>query len=308
MYRYKGKEYDFMFTIFDDTDEATVRNVKPIYDLLAELNILTTKSVWTLPIKKSNVFTGETLDDEGYLDFVLDIQDKGFEIAMHNVGSGHFVREEIKKGVEQFKDKIGQYPNIHVNHASNSDNIFWGSQRFSFPFNIVYKLVTKERNFIGSKRSSPLYWGDIHKKYIKYTRNHTFNDINTSKNDPYMPYMEKNKLFASNYWFSSTDTSNVQKFNKAITPKSIDRLKQEGGVCILYVHFASEFALNGKLNDEFEKSLRYLAKQNGLFLNVSDTLDFILERRLNKQAEKTLSFFQKFRLDFRFFRDKYLKK
>jgi hypothetical protein len=36
----------FAFTIVDDTDEATVNNVKPIYDLLYELGFKTTKTVW----------------------------------------------------------------------------------------------------------------------------------------------------------------------------------------------------------------------------------------------------------------------
>lgn len=39
----------FAFTIIDDTDEATVANVKPIYDLLAELGIWTTKTVGPFP-------------------------------------------------------------------------------------------------------------------------------------------------------------------------------------------------------------------------------------------------------------------
>jgi len=307
MYEYKGEEYDFIFTIFDDTDSATVENVKPVYDLLNELNIKTTKSVWSLPVKEANVFSGETLDDKNYLDFVLDIKDKGFEIAMHNVGSGHFIRKEIRKGLQVFNERIGHYPRVHVNHATNSDNIFWGAQRFSFPFNIIYRLLSKGKFFTGERPDSPLFWGDLHKEHIKYTRNYTFNDLNTFKNDPYMPYIEASKLYASNYWFSSTDTSNVDKFNATVTKKSIDRLKDENGICILYVHFASAFVMNGKLNPEFEEALRYLSTLNGLFLNVSDTLDYILERRLNKQAEKPLSKWEKLGLDFRFFKNRYLK-
>ena len=38
----------FAFTIVDDTDVATVANVKPLYDLLHELGFRTTKTVWPL--------------------------------------------------------------------------------------------------------------------------------------------------------------------------------------------------------------------------------------------------------------------
>ena len=38
----------FAFTILDDTDLSTVENVGPVYRLLAELDMRTTKSVWPL--------------------------------------------------------------------------------------------------------------------------------------------------------------------------------------------------------------------------------------------------------------------
>ena len=38
----------FAFTILDDTDDATVENVRPVYDLLTELGFRTTKTVWPL--------------------------------------------------------------------------------------------------------------------------------------------------------------------------------------------------------------------------------------------------------------------
>ena len=38
----------FAFTIVDDTDKATVENVKPVYDFLAESGIRTTKTAWPI--------------------------------------------------------------------------------------------------------------------------------------------------------------------------------------------------------------------------------------------------------------------
>ena len=58
-------EKKFAFTIFDDTDLATVQNVKPIYDLLYQLGIITTKSVWVFPTsnEKSKFYHSQTLSD-----------------------------------------------------------------------------------------------------------------------------------------------------------------------------------------------------------------------------------------------------
>jgi hypothetical protein len=41
----------FAFTVFDDTDGMTMLNGPPIYDFLADLGFLTTKSVWPIQVK-----------------------------------------------------------------------------------------------------------------------------------------------------------------------------------------------------------------------------------------------------------------
>ena len=50
---------EFAFTIIDDTDFATKKNIKPVYDLLYDLGFLTTKTVWVYPPKDK--FTGQSL-------------------------------------------------------------------------------------------------------------------------------------------------------------------------------------------------------------------------------------------------------
>lgn len=100
----------FAFTIIDDTDGGFVNNTKPIYDLLSQLNIKTTKTVWVYPPRDR--FRGGYLLDNNYFNFIKELQDNGFEIALHNVGSGNFDRNEIRIGIEIFKEKIGYYPKI----------------------------------------------------------------------------------------------------------------------------------------------------------------------------------------------------
>ena len=72
----------FAFSIVDDTDDATVENVRPIYDLLAECGLRTTKTVWPLrPIRSSSL--AETLEDSTYRNWIEKLQDDGFEIGFH---------------------------------------------------------------------------------------------------------------------------------------------------------------------------------------------------------------------------------
>jgi hypothetical protein len=98
----------FAFTIFDDTDNSTVQNVKPVYDLLTDLGFQTTKSVWVYPPRGR--FTGSCLQDPGYLSWILKLQADGFEIGLHNVGDGAFTRREIHEGLEIYRSLLGHYP------------------------------------------------------------------------------------------------------------------------------------------------------------------------------------------------------
>jgi len=277
----------FAFTIVDDTDNATVENVKPVYDHLHECGLRTTKTVWVYPPQAGNPYIGECLSDENYLAFIKELQKRGFEIALHSIGSGAFTRSEIICGLEIFKDKIGYFPQVHINHASNPDNIYWGRKRVSFPLSLVYGAIKRQR-FSGEKEDSPFFWGDIHKKYIKYTRNFTFGDINTLRSDLWFPYIDKNKSKYSNFWFSSSDGADIAKFVTLLSRKNVDRLANEQGVCIVYTHFASGFVRDGTLDKGFAKAIEYLASKNGWFVPVSAILDHLLEAKEHKHKELTV--------------------
>ena len=53
----------FVFTIFDDTDSATLENVRGVYALLADLGFRTTKSCWVVDgDRNQGKFPGDTCD------------------------------------------------------------------------------------------------------------------------------------------------------------------------------------------------------------------------------------------------------
>ena len=85
--RTEGK--DFAFTIIDATDNATLARIRPIYELLSELGLRTTKTVWVYPAPESKCWgDADTLEDPTYRAYILDLQTLGFEIALHGVHGG----------------------------------------------------------------------------------------------------------------------------------------------------------------------------------------------------------------------------
>ena len=212
----------------------------------------------------------------------------GFEIGLHNVGSGDFKREEIIQGINLFFELFGQFPKIHINHSTNKDNLYWGDKRYGQILNAIIKLLYgKKRRYYGDEPTSKYYWGDYSKKHVKYIRNRVFNGINTLKYDERMPYMENSKKY-SNYWFSSSDGHTIEEFNALLSKQNINKLKQEKGLCIVYTHFASGFVDNkGNLNSEFEEKIEYLSNQNGWFAPASDILDFLLEKNGSINANQS---------------------
>ena len=68
----------FAFTIFDDTDNATIRdkNITPVYDLLYDLGFITTKTVWPTKGQQKPLIGGDTCEDLEYLEWVLNLKKK----------------------------------------------------------------------------------------------------------------------------------------------------------------------------------------------------------------------------------------
>ena len=226
---------DEILFIVDDTDDATLENIKPVYDFLYSKGILITKTVVYSPRDKPS--SGDSLQRPEYLEFIRDLHRKGFEIALHNVGSGDYTREEILRGVEEFKEKLGFYPRmVHINHSYNKDSIYGGVKN-NWPFtqgcksavsgNMPENLRVKWRGLLLQRMS--------YKKLITYNRNHEFLGVNTLSIDPLTPYIDpKRSRSYANHWFSSSFAPNQLVFNYLLSRKNIDKLAQKGGTSIVF--------------------------------------------------------------------------
>lgn len=289
------KNKKFIFTIIDDTDDSYMPEISEVYDVLYRNGLKTTKTVWVFPVKDNNRSKGESLKIENYKNFVLDLKSKGFEIGLHNVGSGDFTRDEIINGLQQYEKILGEKPKIHVNHSYNPDNIYCGPKRFSFPFNKIIKyLYSSYTNFYGEIKESKYFWGDLHKKIIKYSRNYEIDDINTFKLNKYMPYKDHTYDEFCNYWYSSTFAPNQWMFNHLVTKKSIDKLEKDGGICILYTHLGYYYK-NGEVDKGFKDMISYIGnKKSGLFIPVTNVLDLLLKQKKENNSDKYLPILKKF--------------
>jgi hypothetical protein len=268
----------FAFTIFDDTDHSTLENTAPVYRLLLDLGIRTTKSVWPLASEPSARIGGASLQEKSYLDFIRWLQSQNVEIALHNVRNHDSTRAEIRRGLDEFKDLLGCRIRIHCNHSMNRESLYWGERRLeNSVLRLGYNIATKfsrRRYFQGHVESSPYFWGDFCKQEIQYVRNFVFDEINLDRVNPTMPYYDPSKPFV-NSWFSSSEGDTVESFCKMLREENQDRLAAENGVCIMYTHFGKGFYRSGAVNPDFARLMRRLVKMNGWFVPVSTLLDHL---------------------------------
>jgi hypothetical protein len=273
---------DFAFTVFDDTDAATLANVGPVYDFLAEQGILTTKSVWPLHrLPDSDGLRAMDCEDPEYLEWALTLQSKGFEIGLHTVAAGGSRRERTIAGIERFRSLFGEDPITYSTHLANPEGIYFGADRLSGIRRALYEAYARSRHrmrFRGHIEGDEFFWGDICRSCVKYVRNFVFTDINTLRACPEMPYHDPSKPYV-NYWFASSEGPDVDSFVSAISEANQDQLAEQGGACIMYTHFACGFYGGNDLDQRFERLIRRLARMNGWFVPVRTLLDFLLETK-----------------------------
>lgn len=274
----------FAFTILDDTDDATLENVKPVYDLLMRLGMRTTKTVWPLDSPqetKGHYHRGETLEDEGYRDWILELAAAGFEIAFHNASMTSSRRERTVQALGVMRDLFGTGPSLHCNHGQNEENLYWGADRYVGarrlllrPF--IGRLTDGPRRYSGHVAASPFFWGDVALEQFRYVRAFTFNRVNCAEIPGAWPYSDPTKPWVR-CWFNTADASTVRDFKRLLTRSRIASLRARGGWCILSTHLGKGFAPDGRLDPEVEDILGSIADEQGWFVPTSELLDHLCE-------------------------------
>lgn len=288
----------FAFTVFDDTDLSRPGNFEPVYELLDELGMRTTKSVWpaTGPGLEARGAEGSTCDDPEYLQYVLGLQKRGFEIGYHNSYHTGLRRAQIKTALDRFRDIFGHDPKTMSNHAMSLEGIYWGEARLSPPLSTAYRLAwarNRAQVHQGHVESSPYFWGDLCKERIRYVRNFVFSQPDTLGACPWMPYHDKARPYV-NAWYAATHAQHCSHFLEVLSEKRQDELEASGGACIIYTHFAANFVDDaGQLHPQARRLLKRLASKGGWFVPVGTLLDYIADnhggiRDLDRSARRSL--------------------
>lgn len=295
----------FAFSIVDDTDMATLARLRPVYELLESRGMRTTKTVWVYDSSElSNPANqGDSLRDPSYRQFALDLQRKGFEIALHGVRGGSSRRADVSSGLDEFKSIFGSYPTMYINHSLNKENLYWGRHVFAFaPYRWAGALAIRHE-FSGHDSESPYFWGDLAQQHIRYVRRFTFREPNLLAVNPSFPYRLDDKPYV-NYWFPTADGSRVIEFNELLKPENLARLDREGGVCLVYAHLGSgSFNKNGGLDSRFVARINELSAYNGWFAPASEILDHL---KGQPAWTGTMDFGERLRVDTRFIKNRLL--
>ncbi|HEX8694370.1 MAG TPA: hypothetical protein VF746_18255 [Longimicrobium sp.] len=273
----------FAFTILDDTDVATVDNVGPVYRLLDKLGMRTTKTVWPLacPEGSRNFSSSQTLEDPDYLEFVLWLVGRGFEVTWHGATMESSERERTLAALERFRALFGAYPRIHANHSFNRENLYWGTSRVDQPLLkavIQRALPTPAGYFEGHVEGSRFWWGDLCARHVEYVRNLTFDEVNLARVNPSMPYHDPARPLVR-WWFSCSDAEDRDAFAELLRPDRQEKLEREGGFCIVATHLGKGFAKGGEVDRLVRRRLESLAARDGWFVPVGELLDWLRARR-----------------------------
>ena len=271
----------FAFTIVDDTDDTTLENGRPIYDLLTEIGLRTTKTVWAFdsaPSDRGPYFAAETLQDPDYLSWVTGLAETGFEIAFHGASMGSTRREKTIAALDFIEQRFPGSPRLHCNHGQNRENLYWGSARYAIRLlSMTYRVLLERRGdggFEGEIPGSPFFWGDVARRRLPNIRAFSFNRINCSDIPPGRPFYDHKKPFV-NRWFNSSDVPDATVFKRVITPQAIEELCATRGWCIVSTHLGKGFCSGGTVDPTVASTLRHISSMPGWFVPASVLLEHL---------------------------------
>lgn len=288
----------FAFTIFDDTDWSTVQNSAPVYDVLTDLGILITKSVWMFdpgPVRSTG---GGTCDDPAYLDWVLGLVERGHDVGLHNATDRTSARQRTLSALDRFEELFGVAPRVGADHAGNREALYAGSRRLTGWRRSLHGLATAalqpdRPRFEGENPSSPLFWGDAALERIDYWRRFTWTGPDLRRHSPVV-YRDPTTPWVAR-WFDSCHGPRLGSFLERLDDGAQDRLASSGGVCIMYTHFGVDFVDDrGRPDPRFVRAMTRLAESGGWFAPVADVLDHyraqhgltVLDRRQRVRLEQ----------------------
>ena len=224
--------------------EPRSRTARPVYDLLGELGIAVTKSVWVDDPGPRRTIGGSTCAEPRVPRLGARLRAAGHEIGFHNASDRSSTRAQTAAALDRFEELFGHPPRCGADHAGNAEALYAGTARLSDggqrPTGACNGSLQPTRpRFSGEDPSSPHFWGDLCAERIAYWRRFSFARTDLTAvgpvlhHDPLRPYV--------NAWFNSAHGPRLEQFLERVRPERLDRLERDGGVCIIYAHFGVDF-------------------------------------------------------------------
>jgi len=293
----------FAFSVFDDTDLTTLENGPPVYEVVTALGFRITKSVWPVAPAGPSLVGGTTCADPDYLTWVQGLQADGHEIGIHNASDHSSTREETIAALDRFKECFGHDPAVGADHAGNLEAMYWGRWRLTGLRGMVYGalgpiLWNHRIQFQGHQPTSPYFWGDVCRDRVRYWRSFTLHQTNLLASDVVVPYHDADRPYV-NWWFTATHAPTLEPFLDAVSDENLDRLEAQGGVCVIYTHFGTDFTVDGKVDPRFAEAMERLAARGGWLAPVTEILDHLRA----EQGDHVISDRERQMLESRWIRD-----
>jgi hypothetical protein len=268
----EGKK--FAFTLLNECPTVPLATVRPVFALLDSLGLQITQIVSSFASPRGE---GCSLDDAEFRDFVIELRDKGYEIGWSGASSESNERERTIEGLERFREVVGHYPRVYINHAAKRENLYWGNGRIDQPLlkAVIHRTAPRPPGYFqGHVEGSPFWWGDVCRQRLDYVLNLAFDDVNLTRINPSMPYHDPTRPLVR-YWFSASDARDCSEFNQLLRPDRQDKLEREGGCCVVATHLSRGFVRNQQIERLARKRLESLAARDGWFVPVSKILDHL---------------------------------
>jgi hypothetical protein len=276
---------EFAFTLLDDTDDMSLSKGRPVYALLQQHGLRTTKTVWARsvpPAERGIYHAGETLQDPGQLEWIRALEQAGFEIAFHNAAMASSTRAQTMAALAALDASLARPVRLHCNHGQNQENLYWGHRRYrSGPVALLAWLAAGRRGrqvFQGEQPGSPFYWADIAEQRMHYLRNLSFSRLGGRSIPPGRPYREPRKLQRP-VFFNTADAPDAEAFCRLVTPAAIEQLRRTGGWAIVSTHLGKGFHTPRGIHPGFRRIIEHLGQQPGWYVPVSTLLDHLCQQQ-----------------------------
>ena len=229
-------------SITDDTDGFRLATTRPVYDLLDSLGLRITRTTWIYDAPgHPPAQAGLSLANIAYRNWLLGEITRGHEITLHSPSAGDDTRERILAAHDTLRHLVGHPASLEIFHSDNKEALYWGADRLPNPIlRAVYRRIRHAR-FEGAKPGSPYYWSDISRSLVRYVRGYTFNEVNTLRLNPDMPYMDSRTPGAP-LWFANSNGRTPRAMLRLLSPENVAKLKKQRGACIIYTHLADGFS------------------------------------------------------------------